>query len=316
MNARKVNWLFLSVILFEAAIVVLLILAGDGISLGVVSSLLLNQLIILLPSLLFLLFTRTRPGDLIAHGRPKLSVSLLVIVFTFLCMPLITTVNVFTQLFVENEASNLMQTLAGVPGWLILLVVGVVGPISEEFVFRGVIYHGYRRSGRLIGAMLLSALLFGLMHLNFNQMSYAILVGVIAVLLVEGTGSIFYSMLFHICINFTNAVQMLWSPETASMTAEQREAMIETTMNMPYMQALCVMISVYAVISCITTALAGCLYYLILKKEGRTEHVRLFLRVKGENGVKPHNQKLCSVPLIISVILCLAYMIADVVLMK
>lgn len=316
MNAKKTNWLFLSAILFEAAIMIFLIFAGERISLGVIGSLLLNQLILLVPSALFLLFTKTRPGDFIAHGRMKISISLLVVVFTFLCMPLITAVNAVTLLFVENEASNLMQMLAGIPAWLILLIVGVVGPISEEFVFRGVIYHGYRRSGRLIGAMLLSAFLFGLMHLNFNQMSYAILVGVIGVLLVEGTGSIFYSMLFHICINFSNAVQMLWEPEAASMTMEQREALIETTMHMPYNQALCVMISVYAVIACITTALAGCLYYLILKLEGRTEHVRLFLSRKGENGVKASNQKLCTWPLIISIALCLAYMIMDVVLMS
>ena len=57
--------------------------------------------------------------------------------------------------------------------------------------------------------MLLSALLFGLTHLNFNQMSYAVLVGIVSVLLLEGSGSIFYSMLFHICINTTNVVQML-----------------------------------------------------------------------------------------------------------
>lgn len=293
-----------------------LIFAGDRVSMGIIASLLLSQLIVFGPAVLFLLFTRTRPGDLIAHGRMKISISLLVLVLTFLCMPLITAINAVSLLFVENEANNLMQTMEGIPVWLIILVVGIAGPVSEEFVFRGVIYHGYRRSGRLMGAMLLSAFLFGLMHLNFNQMSYAILVGVIGVLLIEGTGSIFYSMLFHICINVSNVVQMLLEPEAVSMSAAEREFMIESTMHMPYKQALCVMISVYVVIACITTALAGCLYYLVLKLEGRTEHVRLFLKRNANNGVKASSQKLCTWPLVVAVVLCLVYMTADFILMS
>ena len=281
----------------------------SDISLGIIESLLLSQLIVLVPAVLFLFGTRTDPGRLIAHNRPKFTTTLLVVVFTFLCMPAIIAVNAFSMLFVDNEVAGLQSYMLSVPWWQILLMVGIIGPVSEEFVFRGVIYHGYKTSQRFVGSMLLSALLFGLTHLNFNQMSYAVLVGIVSVLLLEGSGSIFYSMLFHICINTTNVVQMLVQKAQGTiMSQEESMAYIERTMQMPYKQALAVSVSVYAVIAAGATALAGCLLYLIVKKENRVQHMQQLLH--GNTGEK--RTKLISVPLVISVVLCLLYMTADV----
>lgn len=308
MNPKKVNWLFLTTLLVEAAVMAFMYLCSD-ISLGIIESLLLSQLIVLVPTALFLFVTRTDPGRLIAHNRPKFTTALLVVVFTFLCMPAIIAVNAFSMLFVDNEVAGLQSYMLSVPWWQILLMVGIVGPVSEEFVFRGVIYHGYKTSQRFVGSMLLSALLFGLTHLNFNQMSYAVLVGIVSVLLLEGSGSIFYSMLFHICINTTNVVQMLVQKAQGTiMSQEESMAYIEQTMHMPYKQALAVSVSVYAVIAAGAAALAGCLLYLIVKKENRVQHMQQLLH--GNTGEK--RTKLISVPLVISVVLCLLYMTADV----
>ena len=308
MNPKKVNWLFLTTLLVEAAVMAFMYLCSD-ISLGIIGSLLLSQLIVLVPTALFLFGTRTDPGRLIAHNRPKFTTTLLVVVFTFLCMPAIIAVNAFSMLFVDNEVAGLQSYMLSVPWWQILLMVGIIGPVSEEFVFRGVIYHGYKTSQRFVGSMLLSALLFGLTHLNFNQMSYAVLVGIVSVLLLEGSGSIFYSMLFHICINTTNVVQMLVQKAQGTiMSQEESMAYIERTMQMPYKQALAVSVSVYAVIAAGAAALAGCLLYLIVKKENRVQHMQQLLH--GNTGEK--RAKLISVPLVISVALCLLYMTADV----
>ena len=308
MNPKKVNWLFLTTLLVEAAVMAFMYLCSD-ISLGIIESLLLSQLIVLVPAVLFLFGTRTDPGRLIAHNRPKFTTTLLVVVFTFLCMPAIIAVNAFSMLFVDNEVAGLQSYMLSVPWWQILLMVGIIGPVSEEFVFRGVIYHGYKTSQMFVGSMLLSALLFGLTHLNFNQMSYAVLVGIVSVLLLEGSGSIFYSMLFHICINTTNVVQMLVQKAQGTiMSQEESMAYIERTMQMPYKQALAVSVSVYAVIAAGAAALAGCLLYLIVKKENRVQHMQQLLH--GNTGEK--RTKLISVPLVISVVLCLLYMTADV----
>ena len=52
--------------------------------------------------------------------------------------------------------------------------------------------------------MKLSALIFGLLHLNFNQMPYAVYLGIVFALMVEATGSIYTSMLMHFLLNGFN----------------------------------------------------------------------------------------------------------------
>ena len=315
MNAKKTGWLFAAIILLNVVMVFVVAFLAEyaEFTFDTIPALLLSQATIFFPAVLFLLGTRTKVGDLIAVAKPKWITSILVVLITYLCMPLIVTVNAVSMLFVENEVTNLQPLLQGVPVWQVVLMIGVLGPLSEEFVFRGVIYHGYRRSGRIVTAMLLSAVLFGLIHLNFNQMSYAIVVGVAGVLLVEGTGSIFYSILFHVCINLTNVIQIVMQdPETASMDAQQTQQMIESLLQMPFKQAMCIVIAVYAVISCFTMTIAGCLYYLILKREGRVGHIRLMFSKEGNMSVTGDGHSVWSWPLLLSVLICLAYMIVDI----
>lgn len=296
-------------VIFEFICLGLLYLLADRIQMGIMQSLLFSQLMVLIPAVLFLICSREKVTDLIACKRPKLSTSLLVIVLTYLCMPLIVTVNAISMLFVDNEVTTLSGLLSEIPAWQVLLMVGIIGPVSEEFVFRGVFYHGFRKSGRIIGAMIWSAILFGLTHMNFNQMSYAIVVGLIGTFLIEGCGSIFYSILLHVCINMTNALQMVFANPDTQMDIEATKKFIEQTTQMPYKQALCVTISFMAVIAAVTTTLGVCLFWAIVRKENRTEHVRMILR--PGSGQEPKN-RLVSVPMMIGIFICLGYMILDV----
>ena len=79
-------------------------------------------------------------------------------------------------------------------------------------------YQGYKRSGTTMQAMFMSALLFALMHMNFNQAAYAFVIGVLVVLLIEATGSIWSSIIVHIVIN-SQQVLMLYVLEDGLMDA-------------------------------------------------------------------------------------------------
>lgn len=308
MNQKKANWLFLSTLMAEAVLMAVLIFCGDVFKMGVLMSLFVSQLVILVPAILFLIGTRTNPFSLIQTKRIKISTALIVVVITFLCMPAIVTVNAISMLFVENTVNELSQSLISLPALAVIFMVGIFGPISEEFVFRGVIYHSYRRVGRVIGGMLLSAFLFGITHLNFNQMSYAVLVGVIGVILVECTGSILSSMIFHMVINLTNTIPMFLFPDQFAGSAEEAEAEL-AAMGMTYQEALYVSIGVYAVIAAIGIVLAVCLFHVIAEKEDRLEHIKTIWNTRKEGP----REKLWTIPLIVSVVLCFAYMIFDVI---
>lgn len=314
MSTKAVNRLFLVSLLVEAAVIIFL--QVTDLRLGTMSALVLNQLIMLLPALGFLAGTKTKPG-FIAHGRIKPVTPLLCVVFTGLCMPLIMVVNMISMLFVENEANQIVGAMTGVPGWLIILVVGILGPMNEEFLYRGIFYHSYRKTGRILAAMFMSAFLFGLMHLNFNQMSYAIVVGIMGVLLIEATGSIASSMIFHGCINTYNVAVMLIQQKQLAVTGGDSQELLDESLaqlGVTYHQFLLIAILIFGVIALATTVLAVLLLYGMAAIEQRkNEFVGIFKRKQRESEGEKKGS-LWTLPLIVAVVLSFLYMVAELVL--
>ncbi|MBQ7065568.1 MAG: CPBP family intramembrane metalloprotease [Lachnospiraceae bacterium] len=309
MNAKKANWTFLSVILFNMVAIVVLAMFAGKFSMNMIQALLVSQGIVLAPVLLSLLVTRTKLKGFVPCKKIKLTSILLIIAVTYLTLPLISVTNLISMLFVENEANNIMAGFEGISPLIAVLIVGILGPANEEFVFRGVLYHGYRSSGRIIGATVLSAVLFGMMHLNFNQMVYAIVVGIIGVLLIECTGSILSSIIFHATINTTSVITA-YAGGTIGQTSTELQSTTETMMDLSYKEMLCVAIFIYMIIAVVTTAIAGCLMYVIARNEKRTGHMQAL----GQICKVKNNKKLFSIPLWIAMTICMAYMILNEVI--
>ena len=82
-----------------------------------------------------------------------------------------------------------------------LLFYGVVSPLIEEEVFRGIVYNSLRRNIGIFPAMLGSALLFGVIHGNIVQMLYGTIMGIVMASLYEKYGKISAPILFHSAAN-------------------------------------------------------------------------------------------------------------------
>lgn len=310
MSKKATNWLFLVFLAAEAAVILTVRLTG--VRLGTISSLLLNQLIFLIPAFCFLAGTKTAVSSVAPLKRIHPATPFLCMVFTGLCMPLITVVNMISMLFVSNAANQIGNALVETPAWLIILVVGILGPMNEEFIYRGVFYQSYRKTGRILAAMVMSAFLFGLMHLNFNQMSYAFVVGIMGVLLVEATGSIVSTMIFHACINTGSAVQIILQRDQLAAAGGDTRAMLNELLvqyNIGYTQFLLVMIVVYGVIALFSTALAVLLLYGIAVIEKRSDEFKGIFRRKQGYVKETKKESLWSVPLVISAVLSFLFMI-------
>ena len=61
--------------------------------------------------------------------------------------------------------------------WLGLISTGIVAPVCEELIFRGVVFNRFKRLLNPKAAMLISAVLFGFYHMNPVQEVYAFLIG-------------------------------------------------------------------------------------------------------------------------------------------
>lgn len=87
-----------------------------------------------------------------------------------------------------------------------LIGLGILVPIAEEFMFRGIIYKRLSFITRKGKAMMLSALMFGLYHGNLVQAIYGFILGYLAVYIYEKYGSLKASILFHSVINLTSVI--------------------------------------------------------------------------------------------------------------
>ena len=116
-----------------------------------------------------------------------------------------TCINYILQLlFGVGEIENVMDAIAPSSfssGIVTLIFTAFVAPVFEEMIYR----HLLLRSLKPIGdtpAIILSALIFGLAHGNFDQFAYAFLSGVIFGLMAVRYDSIIPGMVLHLINNF------------------------------------------------------------------------------------------------------------------
>ncbi len=108
----------------------------------------------------------------------------------------------FLQNILHYELSSLPLPLDNF-GWCLLaiLLVAVLPAICEELIFRGVVLQGLRKNFSDVTAILLSALMFALMHGSLEQLVYPFIMGAILGWICLRTGSIWGSAIVHFINN-------------------------------------------------------------------------------------------------------------------
>lgn len=82
-----------------------------------------------------------------------------------------------------------------------ILCLGIVTPIMEEYIFRGLIFKRLRNRLPVARAIISSALFFGIYHGNLVQMIYGTLSGILLAYLYEKYGSLKAPILAHMLMN-------------------------------------------------------------------------------------------------------------------
>lgn len=306
MNTKKVNWLFLIIVISHVGLSLLAAFTPfmDVVLENMALNTFLSEITIWLPAALFLLATRTNPISFCRLKKVHLSTVLMTVLYTLLLEPLITVVNAVTTLFVNNTVADMSGQITSLPLWMMLLGVAVYAPFAEELTFRGVIYQGYGRQENRWKALLLSSLLFGLMHMNLNQACYAFVMGVALALLMEATGSMLPAFITHFCINGLSTVLMF---AMDSMTDGQLEALMDTAENSVSNQEMLLVICVYLVIATLCTPLAGCVLVWIAGREGHREDLRQLWRSRR------NKTRLVSIPLVLGILICVAVIVMQMI---
>ncbi len=85
--------------------------------------------------------------------------------------------------------------------WISLLTVGVLVPIAEELLFRGYIFNKLKELCKPQTVIIITALIFGIYHMNPVQFVYAFVMGLILGYVLQRFQSIFAAVLVHMSAN-------------------------------------------------------------------------------------------------------------------
>lgn len=303
MNSKKAGLAFLISILLYIVVILAVPEFFPEVTGNLVLSNALCEMVILVPGLLFVLFSEKKPTDFLGFHKLKISTVLVIIPFTMLTSPFITLINLISQFFVENEVAGMVDgfQIAQMPFWQVFLTIAVFGPFCEELACRGVYYCSFKKGGGAFKAMLLSSLIFALVHMNINQASYAFAVGVLAVLLAEATGSLWSAFLYHALINGSQVIIMF------AMTKIDPQAYSQAASEAVTTEMLVYMVAVYLLLTAICLPIAWALLVWLSGHEGRNGVIKTVWDDRKKKD------KVLSAPLIIALILCLLVMAWSVI---
>lgn len=296
MSAKKANRAFLITVICYVGCAYATALffpeLGDNLLFGNLSC----ELVVAMPILLFVLISKEKLSGFLGFHKIKMSTVWMTVLFTFLSMPTVALFNLISQLWVENAVVSMMDSyqIGQMPFWQLFLPVGIIAPVFEEIACRGAYYRSYRKTGSSFGAMLLSAIIFALMHMNLNQAMYAFVIGVLLVMLVEASGSLWTSILYHALVNGSQTAMMY-------MMVKMNPAVFSNQVQAVSTDYLLYAIGVYLILTAITLPAAWAVLVWISNNEGNSGALSLLWKHKKKN-------KMFTLSLAIALILCILAM--------
>lgn len=304
---KRINIFFPCLLFFYifASLAVSFILASTGTELPFWVQCVISQAILLTPALLYVLVMRIHIFKYMPYRRLKPLDALLSLLFGYALVPAVLFLSNLSTLFSANHLQESTSDITSYPFLVQILLIAVLPPLVEEFLFRGLFYHSYRKNG-ILGAAFMSGLVFGAFHLNINQFCYAFFMGVVFALMVEATGSMFSSMIAHFAVNtysitMLKLISLVQPSEELLEEAQQAQGLADYPVPMILMTLLSL-----AVFAASFLALAYVFFYLMAKRSGRWEYIRTNLKkgVKAQNG-----EHFMTIPAAVTLIAAFAYMI-------
>ncbi|MFZ2539760.1 MAG: CPBP family intramembrane glutamic endopeptidase [Oscillospiraceae bacterium] len=119
-------------------------------------------------------------------------------------MDYLSKLGALEQIF--NQYSKLINMIIGGSFWLNLLTVGILVPIFEELLFRGLVYTELRKVSKVTIAIVIQGLLFGVYHMNIIQGAYAAILGIVLGYVYYKFKTILAPIVIHIVLNSSSVL--------------------------------------------------------------------------------------------------------------
>lgn len=87
-----------------------------------------------------------------------------------------------------------------------LISTGLIGPIIEELMFRGIIYNELKNKYSNMQAILITTIFFAIIHFNIIQILYGLIIGFILIFVYEKYKTIKAPIILHMASNITTTL--------------------------------------------------------------------------------------------------------------
>lgn len=124
-------------------------------------------------------------------------------------------VNAFEFFRYDVDYARIARGIYSEPYYLQVLVIGFLMPISEELMFRGLIFERISNFGSETAGAILTSLLFGLYHGTMIQLVYAFVFSLFMIFAYKRSGSFAAPVLFHMVSNLSALAMNQLSPLTS-----------------------------------------------------------------------------------------------------
>lgn len=219
---KDAGQIFLSAILMPqiVSLIFILTLSSIAASFQIEYTIVLDHIVVQIVSLfiiqigflaIFFLHAKIKNIDFIKATRftKKISIkegiilAVIAVVSLFLFSPLINFIDYLISLTGYSASGELPIDLTTLGGFVVgILSLAVAPAICEELIFRGIIYSGLEHKLGYKKAIVMSALLFALMHTSIQQTAYQIIIGLMLGYAFYLTGSLLAPIILHFSNNF------------------------------------------------------------------------------------------------------------------
>ncbi|WP_353092552.1 CPBP family intramembrane glutamic endopeptidase [Tissierella praeacuta] len=205
-----------------------------------------EYIIILLPNLIYLKSKGESLKKSLRLNRISLKQALYVILITIFSYPIAIFLNTLV-ITILSFFGELLPSSVPLPEnmrlyFLSIFIIAFAPCICEEVMFRGTIMNAYNKIGKK-KAIIYSAFLFGLFHLNLQNFLGPMFLGIIFGIIVYKTNSIYSSMLGHL---LNNSIAMTIG--YFGMKAQNKVAEVPVY-EVPYITQMLILLSIIGVLA-------------------------------------------------------------------
>lgn len=225
---RKASLLFMiSVLLY---VVLSMFVPADS---GTGKMLWFNALLVSIPAFLIPSIVFRRVNKFPLFRAPKLSHILIALGLGIGCILLNIAMGQLNSAItygmeINSTALDVQESVAGTDFISLLMTIAIIPAISEEFFMRGALLEAWRRTSP-VGAMLLTSLIFGLLHASPSNLLIYFAMGMLFAIVYNITRNVWLSVIIHFINNLLSVLAAMTllsaDPETAAAAAEATEEM-------------------------------------------------------------------------------------------